>query len=215
MTTPKEVLSRTSSWFDAEVMIDFTDMLYSLDPHHLPRYEEARDALSFGQLVSKLWLVEMLDNKRFLTNANVLICGGWLGTLGRLILEAPNSFRCSVTSMDIDPRCKLISESFNKRYVEIEKFKGVTADMYDFDYSPFDIIINTSSEHIASIQDWMSLIPSGKTVVLQNNNAFNIPEHISCVKSAQELVEQASLSTFFCDELVFPMYTRYMIGGIT
>lgn len=212
--TPQEILSTSTKLLDAKAIIDFTDVLYSFpDNQTTISLNEVRDCFSSGQIISKIWLTTMLNQQGLLMRKNVIICGGWFGTLSRLILEA--SYGSKVTSLDIDPRCKVIAERFNRQYKDIERFDAVEADMYSYDYTPFDVIVNTSSEHIPSISNWIEQIPKGRSIVLQSNNAFDVPDHVNCVNSVQELVEKTGLTkVFFAEQLVFPMYTRYMVGGV-
>ena len=55
-------------------------------------------------------------------------------------------------------------------------------------------IINTSCEHIEDFDTWYNSIPDGKLVILQNNNYFDIEDHISCVKDIEEFREQCPIN---------------------
>ena len=44
-----------------------------------------------------------------------------------------------------------------------------------------DTIINTSCEHIENFDSWYAKLSTGKLVILQSNNYFDIPEHVNCV----------------------------------
>jgi hypothetical protein len=93
--------------------------------------------------------------------------------------------------------------------------KTITDDMYLYSYTE-DVIINTSCEHIDNVQDWLSLLPADRMVVLQSNNYIGGNGHINCVHSKEEFVEQTGLSDIlYSGELVMPMYTRYMVIGKT
>jgi hypothetical protein len=76
-------------------------------------------------------------------------------------------------------------------------------------------VINTSLEHIPNVRQWIDEIDAGTLIVAQSNNARHVPDHVNCVDSVTELERSLNLSeTLYADELVFPMYTRYMVIGI-
>lgn len=175
---------------------------------------ELRDALSDGQMYSKLWLVEqfqeLINRELIARDTNVVILGGWIGTLSLLM----NSFKLPVriTSVDLDERSNRISEKLNYGF----DFKTLTADMHSIDYSQYDVIINTSSEHIEDIRKWRSELPSGKIVIVQNNDYDRGEGHISCVSSSNELGRLLNLSeVLYQGEREFPQYKRFMVIGIT
>jgi hypothetical protein len=89
--------------------------------------------------------------------------------------------------------------------------------MYELDYSDPnapDLVINTSCEHIEDLPKWLSLLPKGCRVLLQSNNYTSEPTHINCVKSVDELAQQAQLSELsYAGALQLPKYTRFMLIG--
>jgi len=173
----------------------------------------------------------------------VFICGGWFGSLANMIFTS-NVQVDKIRSFDIDPSCLEIAEAMNRDYViDNWKFKAVTEDMYNINYtghtyntprctSPFaydstlvechdvpNTIINTSSEHIEDFDAWYNSIPDGKLVILQNNNYFDIEDHISCVKDIEEFREQCPINnllyggTIELNEMEGG-YNRFMLIGI-
>jgi hypothetical protein len=170
---------------------------------------EMRDALSDGQLLSKNWIIEQL---RPLTDQHksVAVVGGWIGLLSLLMFTS--ELQVSVTSFDLDDRANMIARKINYG----ENFTSITANMYDIDYSKFDIIINSSSEHIADIKKWRDAIPPGKIIVVQNNNFVDGDGHISTVASSGELREILKLNSISYEGTrKFIAYERYMIIGTT
>ena len=176
---------------------------------------ELRDAISDGQMLSKNWVVTELmklmeQNVIKPAHKKVLIVGGWIGTLSLLM----NSFELPfhITSVDLDERANKIADKLNYDF----KFKTVTADMYHVDYSQYDLIINTSSEHIIDIPTWMEQIPKGKIVLVQNNDYIEGEGHVSTVKSVAGLKKQLKLSEIFYEGTrKFPQYNRFMVIGRT
>lgn len=136
-----------------------------------PEIEDAlADALSLGQIKSKLWLVDHLPSNL----GTVFICAGWYGTLASLMFERANTKFEKIRSFDIDSKCARIADSMNKPYVmDAWRFKASTLDISVMDYptnhttfradgSSLDLeempdtIINTSCEHIENFTDWYS-----------------------------------------------------------
>jgi hypothetical protein len=174
---------------------------------------ELRDALSAGQVYSKKWLAlefhQLISAGTIFAGANVAVLGGWIGTLP-LMFES-FFLPLTVTSIDIDERANRIAEKLN--YTQAG-FKTMTMDMYDVDYRQFNVIVNTSSEHIPDISAWRQGIPSGKIVAVQNNNMIHGDGHISCVSSTEQLIDELQLSNvLYSGKLSFPEYERYMVIG--
>jgi hypothetical protein len=176
---------------------------------------EIRDAISDGQILSKMWLAErlqsMLDEGVLEKGSRVAILGGWIGTL-TLMLHC-KELSLKVTSIDLDPRANRIAEKLNYDY---EGFGTMTMDMYQLDYSQFDVIINTSSEHIPNIPAWREKIPAGKLIIVQNNNYLQGEGHVSCVNNSHELRKALNLSEVLYEGTrTFIQYDRYMLVGRT
>ena len=191
------------------------------------------DCFSRGQLESKLWLVKELSELK-VDLGTVFLCAGWYATLATMLFES-NIKVGKVRSFDIDESCVDIAETFNKPwFVDEWRFKSITQDIMDINYNEHDwqywsnannrmsypitdspdTIINTSCEHIENFAEWYNLIPTGKLVVLQNNNFFEVDEHINCVNDLDDFASQAPLTEILYDnELKLSKYTRFMRIG--
>ena len=180
------------------------------DPYVLDKLPvtELRDAISDGQLLSKNWLVDKCAELGLLNDSpRIVVLGGWIGTLA-LMFNCRDT--CKVTSVDLDARANTIAQKLNYDF----EFNTLQEDMYAIDYSQYDIIINTSSEHIPDIKSWAKRIPSGKIVVVQNNNYLEGDGHISCVSSVDKLkTELAPTDVLYSGTRTFPQYSRYMVIG--
>lgn len=166
-----------------------------------------------GQVRSKTWLIDAINEKTTLEEKTIAIHGGWNGVLAALLFNAEPKIK-HITSIDIDPVCEEIAYTVNKRY-EIEgKFTAVTADMTTYK-SDADIIINTSCEHITQEQydTWLSLQPSDALFVVQGNNYYELEEHIRCAKEGNEFLDQSKLSPIWRGAIELSKYTRFMIIG--
>lgn len=169
-----------------------------------------------GQLQSKTWLIEHLEKSSRITNASVVIHGGWNGVLASMLFNSTVGIR-HIISLDIDPNCVGIANTINKRQEMEGKFKAITADMcnYEYDNQP-DIVINTSCEHITKEQyeRWIENVPKSSKIILQSNNYFDLDEHINCVGTLEQFKKESRLSNILvADELELPKYKRFMIIG--
>ena len=171
------------------------------------------DAFSKAQLYSKWQLIQSLTESAYLFTSNIVICGGWIGMLAHMIHN--RSPKLQITSIDIDPHAIEISQKINQFN---PNFKALQTNMVGFDYSPYDVIINTSFEHIENSKEWLSSLPSNKTVYIQSNNAFGYKDHVNCSKTIQDLRLKLEdyMTVSEMSEIQFPkLYTRFMIRGHT
>ena len=189
------------------------------------------DCFSRGQIASKKWLIEELK-KVDKSLGTVFLCAGWYATLVPMLEEANIEFD-KIRSFDIDADVWKIAEVFNKDLVlDNWKFKATTQDIHDINYntnkyntvksngeteqlkdSP-DTIINTSCEHIENFDSWYAKLPTGKLVILQSNNYFDIPEHVNCVQDISQFEQMTPMQeVYFTGELKLEKYTRYMRIG--
>jgi galactitol-specific phosphotransferase system IIB component len=171
---------------------------------------ELRDAISDGQLLSKRWLVEEFKKVPDLPEGlSVLVLGGWIGTLP-LLMHA-SGIKATFTSVDLDDRVNRIAEKLNYDH----DFKTMNVDMYNVDYANYDVIINTSSEHIPDIEKWAKKIPKNRIVIVQNNNFLEGAGHVSCVANSDELRQVLGLrKVAYEGTRQFSAYSRYMIIGM-
>ena len=126
-----------------------------------------------------------------------------------------------------------ISEDLNRHFVKKDwTFKASLKDILDLDYltghfqtlrangivkemlCPPDTIINTACEHIERFDLWWAKIPPKKLLVLQNNNYFDLPEHINCVSSLKEFKNQATgMDLVYEGVLDMKRYKRFLLIG--
>ena len=130
-----------------------------------------KDAFSNGQIASKIWLCEQLE-QLFDNIDTIWIYGGWYGMTSFLLKSRNNINISTIRSYDIDPQCEAIADMINENWVYQEwQFKAHTADCSTLapKLGNPDLIINTSTEHFDTM-DWWDNIPKGVYVVLQGNN---------------------------------------------
>jgi hypothetical protein len=190
-----------------------------------------KDCFSRGQLYSKIWLINELK-KLNLNLGTVFLCAGWYATLAVMLFESGVKIE-KIRSFDIDPSTVDIAETFNKPWVvDRWQFKATAEDILNVNYdlhtytvrrsdssfcslsdSP-DTIINTSCEHITNFEQWYSMIPKDKLLILQSNNYFEVAEHVNCSESLDKFDKMCPMSnTLFTGELSLPKYDRFMKIG--
>ena len=179
------------------------------------------NALNHKQVACKSWLVDALaaaTDRRF---EHILIAGGWLGALSAMLLDRLGDRIGHITTLDIDPLCKSVAETLNRHALKAGRFRAVTADMLTADLAaladgrgPIDSVINTSCEHLPDVRAWLNRLPRGLAVVLQSNDYFSEPGHVSSVADLDAFVAQAALSQVdIADALHLKNYTRFMLIG--
>lgn len=194
--------------------VDVQDVLFWMDAIRNSD-DKYRTLESFwkGQINSKIWLIEKLEEFIELDEHSIEICAGWNGVLASLLFNS-NIPITTITSIDIDPECEEIANTINKRYHIDGKFQSITADMSKYYYGA-DIIINTSCEHLTQEQyeEWLDLVPSDSLIVLQSNNFTKIDAHIRCAFDIDDFVRMSKITPIYSDTLSLPLYDRYMIIG--
>jgi hypothetical protein len=217
----------------------FKNLRNAVDNHDV----DLSDALSWGQLKSKRWLIEKLQhanqmirnasgNQQSMQLGTVFLCGGWYATIVDMLFKSGISIE-KVRSFDIDPSCAPIAECVNKPYVIDEwKFKAATLDIHTIRWDRFDYVthksdgtelklldsansvINTSCEHIFDFTDWYDRIPRGMLVVMQSNDFFEAPDHVNCYETLEEFAEDTPLrKELFSGTLSLSRYNRFMRIG--
>jgi hypothetical protein len=208
-----------------------TEFINAFKILHANEVKYDKDCFSRGQLQSKLWLVNELT-KCNEDLGTVFLCAGWYGTLAVMLFESGLKIN-KIRSFDLDPTCAPIAEVFNKKWVMQDwKFKASTANIHNIDWKSHtydtlrsngsicsltdypDTIINTSCEHIENFEAWFKNIPTGKLIVLQSNNYFEIKEHVNCSASLENFSNSCPMTvTLFEGEIDLIKYKRFMKIG--
>jgi hypothetical protein len=182
------------------------------------------DAFSSGQVLSKLWLAEKLENVviyNHLPQPRKILClGGWYG-MTNFILRTRNNIKIEkFRNIDKDQKSCEIADKINNLWEWQQwQFKSIQEDAnsFEYDHNDFDTVINTSVEHISNKQ-WFDKIPEGTLVVLQSNNMKH-NDHCYNHNSVLELIDD-----FFLREILYQGqkyfeypdwdFYRFMIIGI-
>lgn len=166
-----------------------------------------------GQVRSKIWLIEALEQYLHDISYDIVIHGGWNGVLASLLFNSNINIK-HIRSYDIDPTCEKIATTVNKRQEMEGRFRAILGDSTRQLYRS-DVVINTICEHLTQEQynSFLNLAPDDAVIVLQSNNYFDCDEHVRCASSLSEFEKQSGLNVLHRAELETPLYTRYMLIG--
>jgi hypothetical protein len=187
-----------------QTVIALTRTLYDPAIKDLVSFDEYRDALSDGQLISKDICAMKLEYQTF---RKPIVVGGWFGLLASMIAIYHDY---PVVSLDVSETATKVAGS-----VLGGRGTAVQADAYDYDYKGFDLVINTSTEHFdRPINDWLAKLKKGTLVVLQNNSDDSIDDHIQCFPTVEAFLGAVTLTEVLESFTIeFPQYNRHMIIG--
>jgi len=88
--------------------------------------------------------------------------------------------------------------------------------MREIDYArePFDLVINTSCEHVEDFERFYARVPDGQQLVLQSNDYVTCAEHVNCVSDLAAFRAQAPMrERLFEGKRRMRRYTRFMLIG--
>ena len=197
-------------WCKEQYIPKFMDTMYSEKIKDLVRRDELIDMFHTNQMISKYEIMKAISTFD-ISNLNVLYIGSWMGYLTHFLC---NDFNCKVFEIDLDPRCKPVSEKFNSENKNYMGHLTVDANQCNKDfYSDFDVVINLSTEHMSD--DWFKKLNTGTKVAIQCNNFDSLEDHNHCVYCLKELKQRFKLSnTLFESTLKCTVYDRYTLVGI-
>lgn len=181
----------------------------------IDRHPQAEIAVAFNhkQVASKLWARDRLHEAMGGDLDRLWILGGWYGVLAAMLLEDARFRIGAIDSFDIDPAVAPIAETL---VGADERFRALTEDMHALDYAGAapGLVVNTSCEHISDLRHWLGLLPHGQPVLLQSNDYFAEPSHISSMPTLTAFRDAAALSEVrYAGELPLKKYTRFMLIG--
>jgi|TARA_Y100000817_G_scaffold261369_1_gene215790 hypothetical protein len=196
--------------------------------HYLTR--RVLDSMNASQLESKLWLVQTLE-KFDVQPKRVALLAGWFAQY--IVPLMFDTFpECEwIENFEIDHDVVPISYKFNKRYKDNNKYKlnmrNVMIKPLRFKQNPntatpkedlFDVVINCACEHMYPMWKWRELnapIQKNPLLVLQSSNDDIHEDHINCVQSEEELIDQARIKhVIYSGARILPnKSTRFMVIG--
>jgi hypothetical protein len=185
---------------------DVMNALYNTAASKHIHLNEIRDMFRGKMMQSKAWLISKFLQQQFPRHKTLAIIGGWLGFTSWTLFKHGYA---NITEIDCDPRVGQFSQHLNRFNPQ---FTHITADVNDLDLSEYDIVVNTSCEHISDNR-WFTGIRPGAHIVLQSNNiAFH--DHVNTVSSTQDMLAQYPMTLSYSGELDLGDNTsRFMLIG--
>lgn len=116
-------------------------------------------------LVSKLWLCHHLPRQRY---ATVYVLGSWYGNMGFILNYAGVDYG-RLINIDLNPSYCRNNKLLYRLAGFAEPYEIRCEDCNTVDYSDADLVINTSTNDIKSL-DWLASIPTGRVVAVQSRN---------------------------------------------
>lgn len=230
---PSHLSSLHKIWDVVPDLNSFTKSYFTILDHPNAKWCNARDAFSKGQIDSKVWLIDTLLSMGIPLGKVWILCG-WIGTLGYLMLTKRVELGItSIKSFDSNPFCHELADTLNRpSVIDGWKFKASLLDVNSLGYDEFvfetvkydgsvekvqdtpDTLINTSCDHMGQSNAWFENIPSGKLVVLQNNDWFDNEQHDNSVPNIGDFKKMYPMSELlFEGVLECEMYNRFMLIG--
>jgi len=184
---------------------EFMNALYNDDAFKSTSLKEIRDAFRKKQIQGKaalLHLVETFCKK----DKEVLVIGSWIGFTSFCLYKLGYS---KITEVDPDVRLTPIaiwSNRFN------EEFTHITDDVNNLNLDMFDVVINTSCEHIED-STWFDNLKKGTLMFLQSTD-YESWDHTNTCSSLDEMIEKYPMDIVHAEELYLEQYSRYILVGI-
>ena len=184
-------------------------------------FKRLLDASTESQMESKLWLATELINAD-IKPKNVALLGGWFSHIITALL-IDEIYVENIVNYEIDSDAHFISFKFNRRYREQEKYQSIRKNIMTTKIdlknkkANHDCIINTSCEHMFPMWKFRELNPqlNSSWYVLQSTDDDQYDDHINCVKSPEELIDQAQLVDvlYSGSKVLSNGMTRFMVIG--
>ena len=190
------------------------------------------DSISPSQVESKEWLCNIICNFNHIKT--VQIYGGWYSSPLIEILTDTSMYDLKwIENIDLDSFVLEMSEKIHRGPLEAQGTEYYVTN--DTVLSPStrsfdtDLVINTSSEHMPYLRDIVEnknyrTIKSVKKLrtprvpcifAIQSNNMFHIDDHINCVESEEELLDNCKFQRVLYKGTLDMNngYSRFMVIG--
>ena len=176
-----------------------------------------------NQVNCKIWLMEelvkVLERKKdHLNITRVTVLGSWYGNIiVPLLVDNIPSLK-EIDLIDMDEDALIISRKFLSGYDVKINYMHEDLNFHEFDEHYTNIVINTSCEHMFPMDSISFANDKDVIYVLQSNDMTSVREHVNCVDSAEELAEQANITTYFAGKKKLNgsnniWYQRFMVIG--
>ena len=182
--------------FTPELANDWKNALNSTETSMPYVFKRVMDSLNSSQLQSKLWLIEEL-NCLEIKPTNVCLIAGWYAQyVVPLLLDTFPSIQL-IENFEIDKDIREMTYRFNKRFKDEDKYRVVIKNIMFKELGKehdFDLVINCACEHMFPMWKFREINEEQDPVyVLQSSDDDTHDDHINCVQSTDELIEQARI----------------------
>ena len=204
--------------FTPELANDWKNALNSTETSMPYVFKRVMDSLNSSQLQSKLWLIEEL-NWLEIKPTNVCLIAGWYAQyVVPLLLDTFPSIQL-IENFEIDKDIREMTYRFNKRFKDEDKYRVVIRNIMFKELGrehDFDLVINCACEHMFPMWKFREINEEQDPVyVLQSSDDDTHDDHINCVQSTDELIEQARIVDVFYSGSIklHNGTTRFMVIG--
>lgn len=220
---PLELWTQHQKLLLAQGASDFALFIRELKKLKPDEHERMVDGFSQGQVLSKLWLIDIL--RTILPpgcDPQQIHMGSWFGLLARLwFWKNPNS-TTQIKACDLDPTWEPIAKKLNQPQSWSNQVQFQTRDLETWPWPnslaerQSLLVINTSSEHLAAPKSWFQSLPFGLLVAIQGSDDPTPPDHLHPWRDLAHFVGDFPMTTvFFEGQLELPnQHRRFMKVGI-
>lgn len=179
------------------------------------------NAFSHGQIQSKIWLCEEIEN--FINkDSRVAILGSWYNILGFMMLVRKPKYYISIRGFDKDHIAVELANKMTEAWsIQPDCYlQNEHADVNRVDLNGYDVIINTSVEHMES-QEWFHKAPGNALICIQSSNVVVSDENWDIKNPSanfKDFIDMFPLNTYmYKGHISFDYgpnsYSRFMIIG--
>jgi hypothetical protein len=209
--------------YTPELANDWKNALSSSEPY---LFKRVMDSMNLSQLESKLWIIQELIKLEIKPKRVAILAGWYAQYIVPLLYDNFESLEF-VENYEIDQDVKRLSYKFNKRLKEDKKYRitirNVMFDKIQEGWHPvhklgMDTIINCACEHMYPMWKFRELnktIQKNPLYILQSSNDEQHEDHINCVNSEEELIDQARIKDvmYSGSKILSNKSTRFMVIG--
>ncbi len=182
---------------------EFINSLYNKEALASTDLSEIRDAFRKKQIICKVKLLDLVDqfSKK---ESKILVIGSWIGFTSFCLNKMGYSY---ITEVDLDSRLEPLTtwaNRFNKN------FKHITSDVNNIDLCDFDVIINTSCEHMDN--QWFYNVPNG-TLIFAQSTDYVADDHTNLCSSLDDMISKYPMNLIAQSTIDLEYYKRYMLAG--
>lgn len=190
--------------FAAKLIPDVMNALYKDEAFNATSLEEIRDAFRVKQLQGKSWLLDKIQEHSNPSD-KILIIGSWIGFTSYCLFKMGYT---NITEVDPDARLEPLAKHLNRFN---PGFTHITDDINNVDVSRYNVVINTSCEHILD-NSWYDRIPAGTRLFL---HSIDYPswDHINLCKDVQDMADKYPMDLRYSGTLNLGQYNRFMLVG--